>query len=202
MQSFWNDRYSQEEYVYGESPNEWLRECLGGLPPGKILFPAEGEGRNAVYAAQCGWEVEAFDYSEEGKRKAEQLARKNGVQINYQVADAGEVHYPASSLDAIALIFSHFPEALRRQLFPNWIKWLKPGGYVIFECFSIGQLHYQQEHGSGGPKDSALLYALDQIPTEFPGIEFSVLEEKEVMLQEGTYHSGLGQVIRFIGKKS
>lgn len=201
MQSFWNERYSQEEYVYGEAPNDWLKECLDGLPPGRILFPAEGEGRNAVYAAQCGWEVEAFDYSESGKKKADLLARKNGVQIHYQVADANEVNYLDGSLDAIAFIFTHFPNILRRQLFPDWIKGLKPEGCIIFECFSVSQLDYQKVHQSGGPKDAFLLYSLDTIRDEFPGIEFSILEEKEVMLQEGTYHSGVGKVIRFLGKK-
>ncbi|MCF8239505.1 MAG: class I SAM-dependent methyltransferase [Saprospiraceae bacterium] len=166
MQSFWNERYAQEAYVYGESPNEWLRECMNGLHAGKILFPAEGEGRNAVYAAQCGWEVEAFDYSESGKIKADLLARKNGVQIHYKVADANEVHYPDGSLDAIAFIFTHFPSTLRRQLFPDWIKWLKPEGSIIFECFSVSQLDYQKDHQSGGPKDAHLLYSLDTIRDE------------------------------------
>ncbi len=201
MQTFWNDRYCQEEYVYGESPNEWLRESLEGLPPCKILFPAEGEGRNAVYAAQCGWEVEAFDYSEEGKRKADLLAQKNGVKIHYQVMDACEVHHPDGSLDAIALIFTHFPNPLREQLFPDWVNWLKPGGRLIFECFSVGQLDYQRDHQSGGPRDAVLLYSMDTIQAEFPGLEFIFLEEKEVMLSEGAFHAGLGKVIRFLGKK-
>lgn len=201
MQSFWNERYSQDEYVYGESPNEWLKECLKDLRPGRLLFPAEGEGRNAVYAAQCGWAVEAFDYSESGKRKADQLARKNGVHLHYQVADAREVDFPQASFDAIAMIFTHFPAAMRHDLFPTWMTWLRPGGHLIFECFSVGQLAYQDEHGSGGPRDADLLYDLASIRTEFPGVDFSVLEEKEVMLQEGTYHAGLGKVIRFFGKK-
>ncbi|MEZ5031945.1 MAG: class I SAM-dependent methyltransferase [Saprospiraceae bacterium] len=201
MQSFWNERYSQDEYVYGEAPNEWLKECLAGLTPGKILFPAEGEGRNAVYAAQCDWEVEAFDYSDAGKRKAEQLARRNGVRIHYQVADARDVQFPEASFDAIAMIFTHFPEPMRNEIFPRWIQWLKPGGVLILECFSVGQLAYQQEHGSGGPREPQLLYSLDTIRDELPGVDPSVLEEREVMLQEGAFHAGLGKVIRLIGVK-
>ena len=70
MQDFWNKRYKQKEYAYGEQPNRFFKEQIQNLSPGKALFPAEGEGRNAVYAAQLGWEVEAFDISEEGKNKA------------------------------------------------------------------------------------------------------------------------------------
>ena len=64
-----NDRYSTDEYAYGEQPNNFLREELEKLKPGTILFPAEGEGCNAVFAAKLGWIVSAFDISAEGKNK-------------------------------------------------------------------------------------------------------------------------------------
>ena len=89
---FWDERYRSEQYVYGETPNKYLAGKLAGLKPGKILFPADGEGRNGVYAATLGWEVFAFDQSAEGKRKAEQLAAKKGVHINYAVATMPDVH--------------------------------------------------------------------------------------------------------------
>jgi hypothetical protein len=73
----WNDRYAKSEFAYGEEPNNYLREQLEKLHKGKILFPAEGEGRNAVFAAKLGWTVSAFDISSEGQKKALQLAEKN-----------------------------------------------------------------------------------------------------------------------------
>ena len=78
----WNDRYSNEEFAYGENPNNYLKEQLEKLPAGNILFPAEGEGRNAVFAAKLGWAVSAFDISDKGKKKALQLAAKNNVNID------------------------------------------------------------------------------------------------------------------------
>jgi hypothetical protein len=74
MKEQWNERYSASEYIYGTGPNTWLVEKLAGLQPGKILFPAEGEGRNAVHAARLGWNVAAFDQSEAGRKKALKLA--------------------------------------------------------------------------------------------------------------------------------
>ena len=85
MNDFWNDRYSSKEYVYGTGPNQFYKEQLEKLAPGKILFPAEGEGRNAVYTAKKGWSVTAFDPSSEGRKKALLLAKKNKVQIEYQI---------------------------------------------------------------------------------------------------------------------
>ena len=67
MKEFWDQRYSQKEYAYGETPNEYFRNQITSLTPGKILMPADGEGRNGVFAATLGWKVDAFDISTEGK---------------------------------------------------------------------------------------------------------------------------------------
>jgi hypothetical protein len=64
----WDDRYGKIEFAYGEQPN-FLKEQLIKIPAGSI-FPAEGEGRNAIYAATQGWNVHAFDQSIEGKESA------------------------------------------------------------------------------------------------------------------------------------
>lgn len=63
MSNFWDDRYRDGKYIYGTNPNAFFKEYIIKHPIGTILLPAEGEGRNAVYAAQCGWKVEAFDLS-------------------------------------------------------------------------------------------------------------------------------------------
>ena len=81
----WNKRYAQKEYFYGKQPNEFFRKQLLKFPPGRILLPAEGEGRNAVFAALSGWDVVAFDTSTEAKKKAEKLAKENKVQISYSI---------------------------------------------------------------------------------------------------------------------
>src|SRR5688572_28635163 len=83
----WNDRYSKDEYAYGERPNNFLKEQLEKIKVGSILFPAEGEGRNAVFAATLGWNVSAFDISAEGKNKALRLAETHKVTIDYQVGE-------------------------------------------------------------------------------------------------------------------
>ena len=62
MKEFWNERYSQEAYAYGTEPNAFFKSRIDQLSPGKLLLPAEGEGRNAVYAATKGFEVSAYDW--------------------------------------------------------------------------------------------------------------------------------------------
>ena len=85
MKDFWNDRYGRAEYAYGKEPNVFFKEQLDQLQPGKILLPAEGEGRNAVYAAEKGWQASAYDWSENAYKKAMQLAEEKKVNIDYQI---------------------------------------------------------------------------------------------------------------------
>ena len=84
---FWDARYEGETYAYGTEPNAYFRQQLDALPPGRLLLLAEGEGRNAVYAAKRGWQVTAVDFSDEGRAKALRLAVAQGVRLDYQVAD-------------------------------------------------------------------------------------------------------------------
>src|SRR5690606_40603655 len=108
MTEFWNKRYAAQEYVYGTKPNSYFKKQIEQLVPGKILFPAEGEGRNAVYAAKLGWDVYAFDSSNEAKKKAEMLAQSQNVKIEYQINDIDAATFPPDFFDCIVLIFAHF----------------------------------------------------------------------------------------------
>ena len=96
-QAFWNQRYQADDYAYGTSPNVFFKEQLDKLPAGSILLPADGEGRNGVYAAERGWQVSAFDLSREGKRKAEALAAKRGVSLRYLVGTLDDTGFQAAS---------------------------------------------------------------------------------------------------------
>ncbi|MCC7506893.1 MAG: class I SAM-dependent methyltransferase [Saprospiraceae bacterium] len=198
----WNQRYSMSEYAYGESPNDYLKEQLSRLTPGRILFPAEGEGRNAVFAATQGWQSSAFDISSEGQKKALQLAQKKGVTINYQLGALNELDYEPDTFDVVALIYAHFPAELKSAMLTSLDKYLRPGGVVIFEAFSKNHLSYQQQNEKvGGPKDVDMLYSTDEIKTYYPDYEIIELQETEIELREGLFHNGLGSVIRFVGSK-
>ena len=202
MKEFWNERYGSPEYVYGKEPNDYLKMKLPGLQPGRILFPAEGEGRNAVFAAQLGWEVTAFDISEEGKNKALMLAAEKNVQIDYQVLELDKSSFHPNEFDAIALIYAHFPAKVRGEYFRYLVSFLKEGGYIIFEGFSEQHLDYQKKFpGVGGPKDLEMLFSQIELKTAFSDFEFSEFLETEIQLNEGLFHRGTGAVIRFMARK-
>jgi 2-polyprenyl-3-methyl-5-hydroxy-6-metoxy-1,4-benzoquinol methylase len=202
MKEKWDDRYSSTEFAYGEQPNNYLKEQLIKIPAGTILFPAEGEGRNAVYAATLGWKAYAFDISVEGKKKAMQLANKNNVDINYEVAEFQSLKYQLHQFDAMALIYAHFPADVKSGYHKTLTTYLRPGGVVIFEAFSKKHLDYVTKNEKvGGPKEIDVLFSIEEIQSDFENFEIIELTEQEVQLNEGLYHIGNGSVLRFVGRK-
>lgn len=197
MSNFWNERYSDKAYVYGETPNVFFAEQLGLLAPGIIVLPCEGEGRNAVFAAMLGWQVNAFDTSDAGKAKALQLAEKKSVVIDYLVEDAVAATYPDNSIDVVAFIYAHFPPAIRKQIHQKAIGWLKPGGRIILEAFNPDQLNNE----SGGPKDLAMLYSKGILNEDFELMNMVLMETLQAELNEGKFHEGIADIVRFVGVK-
>lgn len=202
MKEFWDERYRAEAYAYGTTANNYLLEQLAKLKAGTILFPAEGEGRNAVFAASKNWMVSAFDISKEGQQKALHLAAKKQVEIDYQVGGFEEMVYTPNQFDAIALIFAHFPPQLRSKYHLELNSYLRTGGVLILEAFSKNHLEYSSKNPEvGGPKDVNFLCSIAEIKSDFPNYEILELEEKEIELNEGLFHIGTGSVIRFVGRK-
>lgn len=202
MKQFWDERYSREEYVYGKLPNQYLEQQLSLLTPAKILFPAEGEGRNAVYAASRGWDVYAFDQSEEGQRKALDLAAASNVKIEYRTGEFMEMVYTAGQFDAIGLVFVHFPPEKKRTYHQLLADFLKPGGVMIIESFSKQHTEYQQNNPHiGGPRDLELLDSAEELLSFYKGFDILEITETETELDEGPFHQGKAHVVRFTGRK-
>src|SRR6056297_3494321 len=166
MQEFWDQRYDTKEFVYGRHPNVFFKEFVDTHKPGSLLLPAEGEGRNAVYAALKNWSVTALDFSQAARDKAMALCREYGVEVDYQISTIENFH-TGESFDVIALIFLHLPKLSRHQMHRKLISFLKPGGYFMIEAFSKKQIHYN----TGGPKNLDLLYQRQDLMEDIPDLE-------------------------------
>ena len=198
MKDLWEQRYAADEYAYGEEPNAFFKACLDRLPaPGRLLLPGEGEGRNAVYAARRGWKIDAFDFSTAGRDKALRLAQRHGVHINYEVADYESARIEPEAYDAVALIFTHKPESIRRPVHRQLASALKPGGQLFLEAYSKDQLTY----GTGGPPNEQFLYTLEDLREDFSELEIIELEKVEAEIYEGRYHTGLASVVRLFARR-
>lgn len=201
-QNMWDTRYQAPEFAYGKAPNVFFKEYLPQFAPGTLLMPADGEGRNGVFAAQLGWQVTSVDLSIEGRTKALQLAKENQVALEYLVGDFEQLEFTKESFDVIGLIYAHFSAAKKSKLHQKLSDCLKPGGIIILEAFSKSHLPFKKADPKvGGPADINMLYSKDEIMADFKSYEILKLEEEEVLLNEGKYHIGKGSVIRFVGRK-
>ncbi len=194
--AIWDARYDGDAFFYGVAPNDFLAEHAGKIE-GPVLSLAEGEGRNAVFLAERGLEVLGVDVSAVGLGKAQRLAEARGVRIETAVADLAEYTPEAGRYGAVVSIFAHLPPAVRAVLYPRVIAALKPGGLLLLEGYAEAQL----SRDTGGPKDIALLFSVDQLREDFRSLELVLLREVVRDVREGTGHTGLASVVQFIGRK-
>ncbi len=195
MNEMWNKRYAQEEYVYGKEPNEFFKQELEQLSPGNILLPAEGEGRNAVFAAQLGWKVNAFDSSYEAFRKAQKLAQEKKVRIHYFIDAFEEVLLPEDIFDLIGLFYVHTQN--RRNNHQQIISYLKPNGILLLEAFTKKQIN----NNTGGPQKKEMLFSVEELKEDFSSLSELKIWEEERFLNEGEDHAGIANIVRVIGRK-
>lgn len=199
----WDKRYSDIDYAYGISPNIFFKDTLEQYQlGGTILLPAEGEGRNAVFAAQKGLNVTAFDISKQGQKKALQLAEKEMVHIDYEVGNLFDLNLIHKKYKTVALIYAHFPPDILSKYHKKIANLVEDNGIVVLEGFSKNHLPLRIKNPKiGGPGKIEMLFSEASIRNDFQDFKFLKLEEVEIELNEGKFHNGLGKVIRFIGKK-
>jgi len=193
----WDQRYNTADYVYGTRPNKFLADVAGGIPRGRVLCIAEGEGRNAVYLAELGHEVVAVDASSVGLEKAEKLARERGVAIETVVADLADYEIEKNSFDAVVSIFAHVPPVIRAPLHRRIVAGLKPGGVLVLEAYTPDQIAC----GTGGPPVAELTMTLRALQDELRGLEFRHAVELRREVIEGSLHTGTGAVVQVVAVK-
>jgi SAM-dependent methyltransferase len=194
---FWDARYSEAAFAYGEQPNDFLREQAAPLPAGRALCLAEGEGRNAVHLAQLGHAVLAQDFSAVGLAKARQLASRCGVAIETLCCDLEAFTPVPESFDLVVAIWMHLPPPLRSATHRRAVQALRPGGHLILEAYTPRQLRL----GTGGPPSQTLLIEPEELLRDLAGLQLLVLEERERWIEEGPYHQGNSAVVRVVGRK-
>ena len=191
----WDNRYDEDRYFYGEEPNYFVKRELPLLPVGRGLFLAEGEGRNAVFAAGLGHDVVAVDNSVVGRRKTLELASRAGVEVEYRCEDIVTGDWDGEKWDFVVLCFAHLPPALMGDIHRRVAGCLRPGGRLLLVSFAKSQFGRQ----SGGPPAVEWLHDVGELMGEFVGVEWDRLEECEVDLRESVGHFGLAMVVEGVG---
>jgi SAM-dependent methyltransferase len=194
---FWNERYSAEEYAYGTAPNDFLAEVANRIPPGRVLCLAEGEGRNAVFLAEKGYQVVGVDASPVGLEKARRLAASRGVEVETIVADLANFDIAPDSWSGIVSIWAHLPPPVRKRLHRQAVDGLVEGGAFVLEAYTPAQLAF----GTGGPPVAELMMDLKSLREELAGLDFVIAREMERDVREGMFHGGRSAVVQILAFK-
>ena len=179
----WNERYANKALVWSAGPNELFAREVQDLKPGKALDIACGEGRNAIWLAERGWDVTAIDFSDVAIEKGRQIAVKRGANVNWMTEDVCSWRLPKHEFDLVAVLYLHTDSKERQQWLDNVINSVKPSGTFIYIAHDPDNI----ENGVGGPQDPSLLPTVAEITGALKGfsIENAGVIERPVARDPG-----------------
>ncbi len=195
----WDSRFASADYIFGTAPNVWLAAHAELLQPGmRVLAVADGEGRNSVWMAQRGLQVDAFDISPVGVEKARRLAQETHVTVNFQVASVEEFAWKVGEYDAVVAIFIQFADPdTRATLLRQMKSALKPDGLILLQGYTPKQLDYK----TGGPPNADHLYTEDLLRDAFGDMDIVELRSYDDVLTEGSQHCGQSALVGLVARK-
>jgi SAM-dependent methyltransferase len=185
--SYWNAKYSTDEFIYTKTANRFVIELCEGLTPGLAIDLAGGEGRNTVWLAEQGWRVENVDISEVGLAKCEAFAAERGVseRVSTLCASGADFRSTLAPVDLGIVPYLQVPATLLNASLKNLISQIKPGGYLV----GVWHARENLDGGFGGPQNPDVLPSVasmkqfcDSMPLETQVCE---LREGQVQTKDG-----------------
>lgn len=196
---FWNARYAQDGYLFGETPNAFLQSQAARLAPGMTaLAIADGEGRNGVWLAERGLTVTTTDIAPLAVDKARALAARRGVAIDARLADLDAWDWPTDAFDVVVGVFIQFsPPAARERVFQAMKVAVRPGGLILLQGYRPEQIAY----GAGGPGQVENLYDEALLRAAFGDFDILHLASHDSVLAEGAAHNGPSALIDLVARR-
>ena len=192
----WDERYSGTEFEWSMHANQFVAAELPGLPPGRALDLAAGEGRNSVWLAEQGWSVTAVDFSRVGLDKGRKLSAIRGVgdsQVNWVVADLREYEPARAAFELVLIAYFQVDATLRARVLAGATAALVPGGTLLV----IGHDLTNLTEGVGGPQSPDVLYTPEAITAELPGLRIVRAERaRRTVERDGTTATAVDTVVR------
>jgi SAM-dependent methyltransferase len=171
--SAWDTRYANTPgLVWSAEPNRFVVESVAGLDPGSALDLAAGEGRNAVWLAGQGWRVTAVDFSPVAVERGRELANRQGVPVEWRVADVTTYRPVPGSYDLVLISYLHLPAAELAGVLAAARSALRPGGTIVV----VGHDRANLDGGTGGPQDPAILLTPEAVVDGLAGMRIQRAE--------------------------
>ena len=162
----WDDRYRSADSVWSPTPNEFVREYLAALRPGRMVDVAGGEGRHALWFAQRGWEAENLDFSSVAVSKSLQRASDLSLGSRFlgHVADANSSQdFYLAPADLVVIAYLQIPAPELASAIANAARQLVAGGVL----FGVWHARENLVEGVGGPQDPAVLPTQKELVSAF-----------------------------------
>jgi len=194
----WDERYASAEFTWSTQPNQFVATELAGLPPGRALDLAAGEGRNTVWLAERGWHVTAVDFSRVGLEKGRKLSAARGVaedQVTWIVADLTDYRPEPGRFDLVLIAYAQVSTELRAMMLAGAAAAVAPGGTM----FVVGHDLTNLTEGAGGPQYPEVLYTPELITAGMAGLR--VLRAERVhraVQQDGAPATAIDTLVRAI----
>lgn len=170
----WDERYAEAERLWSAGPNRFLPDLVHGLPTGRALDLACGEGRNAIWLAQNGWSIVGVDFSVTAVERAWDAARMFECDCEFYVANLLDWD-PPGQYSLVAEFYLHLPKPDLREIRRRLAQSLVPGGRLIVVGHDVTNLN----DGHGGPQDPELLHTVDSVSADLAGLEIETAERVE-----------------------
>ena len=192
----WDERYSGAGFEWSVNPNQFVAAELTGLPPGRALDLAAGEGRNSVWLAERGWSVTAVDFSRVGLEKGRKLAAARGVpegRVEWVVADLSEYTPARQAYDLVVIAYLQVDADLLARVLAGAAAALVPGGTLLVVGHDLTNL----TEGTGGPQYPEVLYTPEAITAGLPGLRVIRAERvRRAVERDGTQATAIDTLVR------
>ena len=158
----WDRRYAGHELVWSSEPNRFLVQEAESLTPARALDLACGEGRNAVWLAERGWQVTGIDFSAVGIEKARQLEDARGVHVEWVIADLLDYRPETQGFDLVIVFYLQVAVKQRTPILRAAADGVAAGGTFLL----VGHDSNNIDDGHGGPQDPAVLYTAEDVVSD------------------------------------
>lgn len=155
----WDERYSGDELVWTSTPNQFLLAEVVGLPAGRAVDLACGEGRNSIWLSEQGWEVTGVDFSSVGLAKAKRFADLWGVEVTWVESAVENWTPPPGGFDLVAMLYLQLPQPARSEAVVAAASAVAPGGTLLVVAHDVDNL----ARGYGGPPNPDVLYRVSDV---------------------------------------
>lgn len=192
--SGWDQRYASTDLVWSATPNQWVEQVAAGLAPGRVLDLAGGEGRNALWLADRGWQATVVDFSQvaldrAGSLAAERFGDEDGRLVTVH-ADLLSYLPELEAFDLVLVVYLQVVAGERRAVLHRAATAVAPGGLLLVVAHDSTNL----TTGVGGPQDARVLYTCEDVEEDIAGAGL-VITRSEAVLRTMATENGAREAV-------